>query len=119
MLAHTKKRLIKHSIIMTIHHAGATYCIPKQVADMYRVVNDESVSVKNVFAGINKKYSKPGALLRGIRIRDGLTQTQMAQSIGVTQSDISQMEHGIRNIGRQVAKRIEQQFGVDYRSFLA
>lgn len=72
----------------------------------------------DIFAHINEKYTRPGALLRGIRIREDLTQTQMAKRIKVTQSDISQMENGTRGIGREIAKRIEKQFGVDYRSFL-
>lgn len=73
---------------------------------------------EKVFAGINRKYTKPGALLRGIRIRENLTQVQMAKKIKVTQSDISQMENGTRKIGRKIAQRIEKLFGVDYRSFL-
>lgn len=71
-----------------------------------------------VFAKINKKYTKPGALLKGIRIRENLTQIEMAKKIKVTQSDISQIENGTRNIGRVIAKRIEKLFKVDYRSFL-
>ena len=71
-----------------------------------------------LFAKINKKYTKPGALLRGLRARESLTQIAMAQAIKVTQSDVSQMENGTRHIGRIIAKRIEKKFDVDYRLFL-
>jgi transcriptional regulator with XRE-family HTH domain len=76
------------------------------------------VSAKEMFADINKKYTKPGALFRGIRIREGITQVEMAKKMKLTQSDISQMENGTRRIGRSVAQRIEKLFAVDYRSFL-
>jgi len=104
-----------------MRHAGVLYQFPKQVAERYRIdndKNDDSVSAEDVFADLNKKYTRPGALLRGIRARENLTQIEMAEKIKVTQSDISQMENGTRTIGRRVAKRIERLFGVDYRSFL-
>jgi DNA-binding XRE family transcriptional regulator len=100
-----------------MYHAGVLYKFPYKIAERYRVP-EESVDAADVFAGINKKYTRPGALLRGIRIRKDLTQIQMAKRIKVTQSDISQMENGAHSIGRAIAKRIEKQFGVDYGSFL-
>ena len=78
----------------------------------------EKVKAVDVFAGLNKKYTKPGALLRGIRIREHLTQIEMARKLKVTQSDISQMENGVRSIGRTIAKRIEKLFDVNYKVFL-
>jgi DNA-binding XRE family transcriptional regulator len=107
-------------------HNGEEYQFPKELADRYRIINtkncrktqEKPISPNDVFAKINKKYTKPGALLRGIRIRENLTQAEMAKKIKVTQSDVSQMENGARSIGRKIAQRIEKLFGVDYRSFL-
>jgi|SRR5579862_8943473 len=119
MSAHTRKHHTKNANnIISMYHAGVLYQIPKNIADKYRVDEVESISADIVFAHINKKYTKPGALLRGIRIREGLTQVEMANKIRVTQSDISQMENGTRSIGRKIAQRIEKLFDVDYRSFL-
>lgn len=101
-----------------MHHAGAMYQFPKKVAEKYRVNTENLVNSDDVFSSINKKYSRPGALLRGIRIRENLTQAEIAKKINVTQSDISQMENGTRSIGRKIAQRIEKLFGVNYRSFL-
>ena len=105
--------------VIRMVHAGVIYQFPKKIADKYRATNQQSVSPEELFAGINKKYTKPGALLRGLRARENLTQIEMAKRIKVTQSDISQMENGTRSIGRTIAKRIEKLFAVDYRSFLA
>ena len=56
--------------------------------------------------------------LRGIRNREGLTQAQLGQAIGVEQSNISKMERGERHIGVKIAKRLEKLFNIDYRLFL-
>lgn len=56
--------------------------------------------------------------LRGLRNREGLTQEQLGQAIGVEQSNISKMERGIRQIGIKSAKRIGEVFHIDYRLFL-
>lgn len=109
-MLHTKQ----DESMIRMRHAGVIYQFPKKIADKYRL----SASDDDVFAGINKKYTKPGALLLGIRVRENLTQTELAKLMKVTQSDISQMENGTRKIGRIIAKRIEKLFGTDYRSFL-
>lgn len=103
--------------IICMMHDGDMYQIPKKVALKYRVLED-SIDASVIFKEINQKYSKPGALLRGIRMRENYTQTEMAAKLKVSQSDISQMEHGVRKIGRKIAQRIEELFEVDYRSFL-
>lgn len=119
MSAHMRKRPIEHrSDVICIRHAGVMYRFPKKVAEKYRVDDDMHVSADNVFANLNKKYTKPGALLHGIRVRENLTQIEMAKQLKVTQSDISQMENGTRVIGRKMAQRIEKLFDIDYRSFL-
>lgn len=111
---HTKSQ---HKILRMVHN-GIVYHFPKLIAEKYRIEDDTPVNANKIFSAINQKYTKPGALLRGIRVRENLTQIDMAKKIKVTQSDISQMENGTRSIGRTIAKRIEKLFDVDYRSFL-
>lgn len=119
MSGHTRKHPTKKdSHIICMQHAGVAYLFPKKVAEKYRVDDKNLISSDDVFANINKKYTKPGALLRGIRVRENLTQIEMAKKIKVTQSDISQMENGARSIGRKIAQRIEKLFGISYRLFL-
>ena len=122
MSAHMKKRRIKSANnYIIVKHAGHVYRFPRQVAKKYKIQNiqpDKPVSSDDVFASINKKYTKPGALLRGLRVREDLTQVELARMIKVTQSDVSQMENGTRRIGRTIAKRIEKLFNIDYRLFL-
>ena len=60
----------------------------------------------------------PGQALLGARAKEGLTQKALASRIGVTQANLSQMEHGKRPIGKAMAKRLAQALDVDYRLFL-
>ena len=107
----------KDNQLIRIEYRGNVYQFPKKIAEKYKVIGTK-VSSKEVFSKLNAKYTKPSALLQGIRVRENLTQVQLAEMIKVTQSDISQMEKGTRKIGRKIAQRIESLFDVDYRSFL-
>ncbi len=121
MSVHTRKHHTESTnAVINIAHEGKCYRVHLKVIDKYcvGVASKEMVQPSDLFSVINKKYTKAGALLRGIRYRENLTQQDMAQKLQVTQSDISQMETGARHIGRKVAKRIEQLFDVDYRTLM-
>ena len=57
-------------------------------------------------------------MLRGLRKREGITQAELGELLGVEQTNISKMERGKRQIGKKIAKRIEELFDIDYRLFL-
>ncbi|MBM4285516.1 MAG: helix-turn-helix transcriptional regulator [Deltaproteobacteria bacterium] len=59
-----------------------------------------------------------GVALRGARKREGLTQKKLAGRLGVSQTHISEMEHGKRPIGKEMARRLAKVLQVDYRVFL-
>ena len=124
MSAHTKMHPIKanlqHQAILHIIYDGHRYNIPMKIAKKYE---DKSkiagkISSEDIFADIEKKYTKAGTLLKGTRHRENLTQVAFAKKIKVTQTDLSKMESGKRPIGKIIAKRIEKVFGVNYRYFL-
>ena len=124
MSALTRKHPIKsyrgHEAILHFVYRGHVYSIPKKIAEKYEDKKKitHGVLSEDIFANIEKKYTKAGVLLKGTRHREGLTQAQMAKKINVTQSDLSKMESGKRPIGKIIAKRIEKLFGVNYRYFL-
>jgi transcriptional regulator with XRE-family HTH domain len=53
-----------------------------------------------------------GARLRKLRVTQGLTQTALAESLGVTQSAWTQYETGARKISIEVAGTVVARFGV-------
>ena len=58
------------------------------------------------------------AMLRGLRYREGISQVELGKLLGVEQTNISKMERGKRQIGKNIAMRLEKLFKTDYRLFL-
>ena len=54
----------------------------------------------------------------GARKRETLTQKELAHLVGVSQTHISEMEHGKRPIGKDMARRLAKALKVNYRVFL-
>ena len=107
--------------IIYIVERGKTYAIPRKIAEKYIVDTEDenkNISADELFADLDKKFTQAGVLLKGLRTREGLTQEEFAKAIGIDQPNLSSMENGKRPIGKELAKRIEKEFGVDYRYFL-
>ena len=62
--------------------------------------------------------TEPGVMLKGSHIKEGLSQTELASMLGIPPSNISEMEHGKRPIGKNMAKRLSKVLKVDFRVFL-
>jgi addiction module HigA family antidote len=60
----------------------------------------------------------PGRVVHGFRVRDGITQAELANRLGIKQHRISEIETGKRAITIEMAKRLAKSFGTDYRVFL-
>jgi DNA-binding XRE family transcriptional regulator len=62
--------------------------------------------------------SHPGKVLRGLRVREGLTQAQLSEKTGLNTRHISEMENDKRPIGKAMAKRLGKVLNAEYRMFL-
>lgn len=60
----------------------------------------------------------PGALIKGARYKEDMTQAQLAKASGIARRHISEMENNRRPIGKERAKRLAEVLKVDYRVFL-
>ena len=60
----------------------------------------------------------PGLSLRGSRVKENMTQKQLARKTGVSQRHISEMERGIRPIGKKHARLFGKALNVGYTVFL-
>ncbi len=74
---------------------------------------EEVVSADEVFPNVN-----PAMMLRGLRGKEGITQVELAERLGISQNMVSDMESGKRNISVNMAKRISETFHVPYKLFL-
>ena len=77
----------------------------------------DSVSWRELYPEY-KDEDLPGACLRGGRYREGFTQKQLADRIGIPQRHISEMENGKRPIGKEMAKRLGKALNIGYKVFL-
>jgi DNA-binding XRE family transcriptional regulator len=124
MREHMKTRHTEKQVDVTVK--GVKYPIPVDaVSDVVGILGKLSGKSKSdwvlsdhVFEDLHDKYTKVGSVLRGARLREELTQKELANKIGVGQSDIANMEHGRRPIGKAMAKRLAKALHTDYRVFL-
>ena len=60
----------------------------------------------------------PAKALRGYRYREALTQAQLAELVGVSKQNISDMECGRRTIGKEMAQRLGTALNASWKRFL-
>jgi DNA-binding XRE family transcriptional regulator len=98
---------------------GVCYAVPIEVMERYKVTSDDQyTSIDDLFSDLTQQSGEPGALLKGLRYREGLSQIEFAKKLNISQTNLSAMENGRRALGKEFAKRIADHFGVDYRIFL-
>ena len=78
------------------------------------VLSSESETLQR----LDTAYTRPGACLQGARVKEGLSQVELAEKLRISQSNLSKMELGKRPIGKSMAKRLASILSVDYRIFL-
>ena len=96
-----------NSIMELVSHTGEQG--PRQV----NAEGEELYSAAEVFP-----ESSPANRLRGLRTREGITQKEMARTLGLRQHHISEMEKGVRSISVDMAKRIGETYNISYKVFL-
>ena len=74
---------------------------------------DESLPLAEVFPDLH-----PGSAIRGLRLREALTQEQLAGRLGIKRNNLSEIENGKRPIGKNMAKRLAEVLHTNYKVFL-
>lgn len=74
---------------------------------------EEVVSSAEVFPD-----ASPAKALRGLRVKEDITQAELAEKLAISQNMVSDMESGKRNISLKMAKRIGETFNLPYKIFL-
>jgi DNA-binding XRE family transcriptional regulator len=128
MSAHTRRLLTKDSIEVTVHgDSNAKFIISRSSSQ--KLLNylellqshdedEELIPADEVFRSLDQKYGKVGATIRGFRVRDDLTQKDLAKKLNIHQVHVSQIENGKRVVGKNLAKKLAKLFHTDYRLFL-
>lgn len=128
MSEHMKKPHTNSLIEITVHgNPNTKFVIPRSASpkllDFLRALqshdeNAELVPADEVFKDLDEKYGKTGTTIRGLRVRDGITQKNLAQKLAIHQTHISQIENGKRVVGKNLARKLAKVFRTDYRLFL-
>ena len=79
---------------------------------------EKTIPASEVFKHLYTKYGKVGTIVRGYRVREGLTQVDLAKKMSIRQAELSRIENGKRGVGKAMAKRFSAVFKTDYRVFL-
>lgn len=95
---------VKSALSKFLELAGVQYSIPD---------DEDLLTWEEAFPEIG-----PGDVLKGARDREGLTQTALAEKIGVKPHHISEMENGKRSIGKSMAGRLAGALNTGYKIFL-
>ena len=120
-----KVRLIK--IEISEGKKRSLYLVRKEAASAFVTLlkrldesseNEDFVDAEDLYPKLKDPVAGPAISFHGMRLRHGLTQKQMAEKIGVSQSDVSKIEKGERPIGKKLAMRMGQALGIDYKRFL-
>lgn len=82
----------------------------------FNETKNDSTSWREAFKDF--KGNEAGVNLAGGRHKEGLTQARLSALTGIPQRHISEMERGLRPIGKKNAKLFAGVLKVDYRMFL-
>ncbi|OGT47535.1 MAG: hypothetical protein A3E82_09680 [Gammaproteobacteria bacterium RIFCSPHIGHO2_12_FULL_38_11] len=102
------------------------FLVPKDRANgIVRLLQDfevkedqQTIPWRAVVADLTQKYTEAGVALKGARVKENLSQSDLANKLGIPQSHISDMEHSRRTIGKNMAKRLSKALNVGYKVFL-
>ncbi len=78
----------------------------------------ETFSIDEVFADLFAETSKPATILRGFRGRDEITQVELAEKLGISQSVVAELESAKRPISKAMAMKLGTFFDTSYKAFL-
>jgi DNA-binding XRE family transcriptional regulator len=94
-------------------HIGTMFELAGMKIRKYNDKDEEIISLKEVFPD-----SHPGTVLYGFRLKNELTQEQLAEKLGITQTRVSELETGKRRISKAMAEKLGKFFDVRYQAFL-
>ena len=124
MQALTKKRPTEKQVEVRFRGTQANVNKLRRMAQALKVKDvSEWVLEEKDFYSIEElspetTWNSGGVSIRGGRVKEGLTQKQLAELTGIAQHHISEMENGKRPIGKETAKKLAAALNINYRVFL-
>ncbi len=108
---HNLEEMIEKTIVGP---AGNLHSLMKVLKEYdFQEVQEGAVEIRDFV-----KPLKPNESLKAYRLRENLTQSQLADKAGIMQQHISEMENDKRVIGKKNASKFAAILNCDYRHFL-
>ncbi len=109
MSAHMKTRRTRSVQITIEGKRRSLFLVPLEKAEGIESLLEEYrmndfIPAAQVLRDVHAEYGKTGSVLRGFRIRDGLSQTELASMLACHQPWISGWENGSRSLGKKMAQ---------------
>lgn len=120
MRARTTNGTVKFTVSVPLDKAGLFrkgLRTMLELAGLERETNEEGEELYE-HEDLCPPEERPASRLRGLRAREGITQQQLADALGTTQSRVAELENGTRRISINMAKRLSKTYGVHYKVFL-
>ena len=115
---------IKHEVANIVIKPGIRF-LPSVVGEIRQMLNktsEEYLDAQIVIDRSRKRhgswYGTPGYYLHLYRYRAGLTQVQLENLSGISQADISSMEHNRVAIGKKRSKKLAKILKMDPKKLL-
>lgn len=119
MKARTTKGLVEFKITVPLEKAGIFRKMLKGLLEMSGLERETNEEGEELYSHEEVcPDTSPATRLRGLRVREGITQQQLADSLGITQSRVAEFESGAKRISINMAKRIGQTYNLPYKAFL-
>lgn len=121
MSALTKKLPTNEINIKVGKSKTRTFIVPKdKTQGLLKLIQDYEVEETYPWREVMSDLTdnEIGNLLKSYRSDHQLTQTKLAKHLGISQSNIAEMETGKRSVSKLMAKKLGELFGVNYKVFL-
>ena len=120
MKARTINGTVKFTVTVPLEKAGLFRKMLRGLLEMSGLERETNEEGEELYEheDLCPPEERPASRLRGLRVKEGITQRQLADALGTTQSRIAELENGTRRISINMAKRISKTYGVTYKAFL-
>ena len=81
-----------------------------------RHVNDEGEELHTLEEVFPDAHA--GKVVHGLRVKEDITQEELAKRLGIAQTRVSEIESGKRPVSRNIAKKLSETFSVSPRMFI-
>ncbi len=126
MPVRTKMRRIKEEVPVSIGKQNpklflvskGTAALIVSLIEQYEATDGETKPWRESMKVLIGKYTEAGAALKGARLKEGLSQSELARRLGIPPSNICEMENGKRPIGKNMSHRLSELLNIGYKVFL-